>query len=81
VQLDKAHGTDKEADDDLRDEEVSKHGYRVLSLRPKDAGYFEEVRKLVERVEERMMEASEGPWGVAIEARVIRSYDESDVPF
>jgi hypothetical protein len=53
--------------DDLRDAEISYHGYEVVSLKPESPGYYEEVKKLVEQIELDMSQAETDRWKVAIE--------------
>ena len=83
IQLDGAH-TDSNTTDDLRrDQYVAERNYEVLSLKPAEKGYFEEVRRLVEKIECWIETADSDPWEVAIEAEVVMCEPpfESDVPF
>ncbi len=67
IQLDAAHSDRQEKADAVRDAEISCHGYQVLSLRPEAKGYYEELKKLVERIEFDMGQAESRRWEVAIE--------------
>jgi hypothetical protein len=82
IQLDAAHPPESAEADAKRDEDVREHHYEVVSLRPKQTGYFEEVRHLVEDIDRWMSLAVTDPWKVAVEAQV-RSVEEpvDDVPF
>jgi len=80
IELDGAHGSEQEARDAERDIELSANGYEVFSVRPAERGYFEEVRRFVERVEEWMGIAREDTWRVAIEAKVIE-HELPELPF
>ena len=66
----------------MRDDEVAVHGYEVMSLRPAQR-YLEEVKRLVERVDQIMKEAENDRWKVALKLRVTRTApdEEEDVPF
>jgi very-short-patch-repair endonuclease len=66
IELDHAHIGQREQDD-LRNAEISFHGYEVVSLRPEAKGYYGEVKKLVERIEFDMAQAETDPWQVAFE--------------
>jgi hypothetical protein len=81
IQLDAAHGQEQIDDDWLRDQYIQEHNFEVISLRPKEKGYFEEVRSLVETIESWMNLATRDPWSVAVECKVKRSYIEDDLPF
>ncbi len=82
VQLDGAHPAEDAESDAARDTEIQAHGYDVVSLRPKEKGYLEEVRRLVERVNERMEIADTDPGKVAIEVQVTSTDEEDDdLPF
>jgi hypothetical protein len=85
IQLDGAHSEDQEQTDKQRDAYVVEQGYEVLSIRPSQSGYFEEVRRLVEGFENRMNSAKEQLWQIAIEAEVSRAQFEEpgpdDLPF
>jgi len=82
IQLDKAHGEGTAKSDELRDTEISIHGYEVIRLKPEDQGYLEEVKRLVEMIELEMGEAESNPWGVAVLApTVLREEAEDQVPF
>jgi len=73
VQLDAAHPNESASEDLERDEDVKKHGYEVLSLRPVTHGYLQEVKWLVEKVDEEMRLAEFDPWSVAIEVSVVHT--------
>lgn len=84
IQLDASHKDEQVFDDSERDEYVREHKYEVISLRPKNKGYFEEVRNLVERFDSWMSLADTDPREVAIEAKVKRvevPTDPYDIPF
>jgi hypothetical protein len=81
VELDGAHGNDQQDRDAARDTELLAHGYEVFSVRPAEKGYLEEVRRLVERIEEKMHLASENVWHVATAAKVVRYTTPDELPF
>jgi hypothetical protein len=84
IQLDAAHKDEQVFADAERDEYVREHKYEVISLRPENKGYFEEVRNLVEMFESWMSLADTDPWKVAIEAKVKRvevPTEPHDIPF
>jgi hypothetical protein len=81
IELDGAHSEATSDVDKLRDEELAKEGYTVLSLRPSERGYLEEVRKLVEKVEAEMNTADTQDWDSAIEVSVVKTFEEQDIPF
>jgi hypothetical protein len=83
VQLDGAHPVDTGEQDKLRDDEITVHGYQIISLRPERQGYFEEVKRLVELVEREMATAETDPWSVALDVPVVRTEDpsEDEAPF
>lgn len=80
IQLDRAHSPSMAANDDLRDADVSLHGYEVIRFKPEKQGYFESVRGLIERVELEMTQADVDPWtpDLAVEVPVIQ---KNTVPF
>ena len=80
-ELDGAHSEANSEADLIRDRELSKDGYTVLSLRPSERGYLEEVQKLVERVEAEMNTAETQDWDNAIEIEVVRTVEVPDIPF
>jgi hypothetical protein len=51
IQLDGAHSEEQATDDVGRDEYVRRHNYEVISLKPNEKGYLEEVRTPVEQLE------------------------------
>lgn len=77
VQLDAAHDAGIAAQDRLRDEEVTVQGYTVVSLRPSRAGYYEEVKRLLEQIEQDMTRVVTDPWSVASELKVTRTEEPS----
>jgi rRNA maturation endonuclease Nob1 len=83
IQLDGAHGVAQEADDSARDQYVADKNYEVLSLKPNEKGYLEEVRCLVEKIENWMNLGDTDPWKVAVEAEVTRTVNKQsdDIPF
>lgn len=83
VQLDAAHSDDLAASDALRDDYVRGQNYEVLSLRPKESGYLEEVRRLVERIDEWMALSQTDAWQTAVEAEVqkVEPPPDTDMPF
>ena len=84
IQLDGAHTEANQADDVLRDQYVAGHNYEILPLRPNEMGYLEEVRSLVEKIEEWMSLANTDPWKVAVEAEVTKTVAPrqiDDIPF
>jgi len=64
----------REEEDEERDLEIMFHGYEVISLKPESAGYYEEVKRLVERVESDMARAEKDPFKVAKEVKAQRVY-------
>jgi len=81
IQLDGTHSEEQIPDDALRDEYVRQYKFEVISLKPNEKGYFEEVRRLVEQLENWMTLAETSPWQVAVEAKVTKTVDEVDIPF
>lgn len=73
IQLDGAHPEERAAADELRDAEIAVHGYEVIKLKPEASGYYEEVRRLVERIESEMQWAETDPSRVATEVPLKRS--------
>jgi len=78
VQLDGAHSQDQMLDDSNRDEYIREQGYEVISLKPNEKGYLEEVRRLVEKIENWMTLADTSPWQVAVEAKVTQTIEPED---
>jgi len=81
IQLDAAHKEEQLVSDSVRDEYVREHKYDVVSLRPEQTGYFEEVRKLVEEFESWMSLADTDPWSIVVDAEVRKSVAVDDIPF
>lgn len=81
IQLDGAHGEEQARDDFDRDMYIEGQNYNVVSLRPNEKGYLEEVRRLVEQFEEWMALAETDPRQVAVDAAVIRSEPPEEIPF
>ena len=83
IQLDGAHPPERAEDDSLRDQYIQDQKYEVLSLRPNEKGYLEEVRCLVEKIEAWMALADSDPWKVAVDAEVRKSVERGgdDIPF
>lgn len=81
IQLDGAHREEQALDDAERDDYVRQHDFEVVSLKPTEKGYFEEVRKLVEQIENWMTLADTNPWEAAVEAKVMKVSSLPDVPF
>jgi ribosomal protein S27AE len=82
VQLDKAHPQNVLAfKDGLRDSEIQKHGYEVISLRPESEGYLPAVKSLIEQIDADLEKAKSDRWGVAIEAEVQSCQVSIDIPF
>src|SRR5262249_166633 len=77
VQRDAAHPPEFDERDEMRDAEISVHGYEVISLRPEKHGYHEEVKTLVERVEREMGAADVDMWKYTVRVPVI-SFTEPD---
>ena len=84
IQLDAGHPPASKEEDEARDIEVRAQGYDVVSLRPAARGYLEEVRRLVERVDEKMTQAETDAGKVAIDVEVA-SWEppdlDDDLPF
>jgi very-short-patch-repair endonuclease len=55
-----AHTDGSAARDRARDEYVGEHGYETISLKRKDRGYQEEVKRLVERIDIAMQSRTSG---------------------
>ena len=72
VRLDPAAPEDTAAGEPARDENGGSRNYEVLSLRPGEAGYLEEVHNLVERFDSWMSLGSTNPEAVAVEASLRR---------
>ena len=70
IQLDGAHPADNAQSDADRDAEIQGHGYEVVSLRPREKGLLEEVRRLVERVSDEMQLADADAEKIAIDVKV-----------
>lgn len=70
VRLDGAHGEALNEEDKARDMEVADLGYEIVSVRPGQRGYHEEVRRLVERIEFAMNAVKADPKEWAVAARV-----------
>jgi len=81
IQLDAAHKEEQLVSDSERDEYVRDHKYDVVSLRPEQTGYFEEVRKLVEEFESWMSLGDTDPWSIVVDAEVKKSVAVDDIPF
>ncbi len=89
IQLDGAHGAEKEQADMERDEYVRQHKYEVMSLRPNEMGYFEEVRRLVEHFEQLMTLADTRVNDVAVNVPIekvtkppsLSAIEANDIPF
>ena len=70
IQLDGAHPAENAQSDADRDAEIQGHGYEVVSLRPREKGHLEEVRRLVERVSDEMQLADADAEKIAIDVKV-----------
>ena len=70
VQLDAAHSQETAQADELRDTEISVHGYEVIRLKGGNQGYRDDVRRLAEIVDRDMEKAESDPWSVSIELEV-----------
>lgn len=82
IELDKAHPKSVvEFDDGVRNADVAKHGYEVISLRPENQGYLREVKALVEKIERDLAEVENDPWSVGVEVEVISTYKSEEAPF
>jgi hypothetical protein len=85
IQLDAPHSDDLTSSDALRDEFMRGQNYEVLSLRPKQSCYLEEVRKLVEQIDVWMGLNHTDEWEttVEVESRRVeaRPPDSDDIPF
>jgi hypothetical protein len=81
IQLDAAHTLAQTASDSERDDYVREHKYEVISLRPEQKGYFEEVRSLVEEFETWISLAETDPWSIVVDAEVKKSEAVDLVPF
>ena len=75
IQLDGAHSEDEATDDAARDDYVREHKFEIMSLRPNEKGYLEEVRRLVEQLESWMALAETNSWQVTVEAEVTKTSD------
>jgi hypothetical protein len=73
IQLDASHTAEQAKLDAARDAQIAEYNYDVISLRPKNVGYREEVRRLVEGFESLMAQAEEDAWSVAIDGEVART--------
>jgi hypothetical protein len=81
IQLDAAHSEDQAGSDAARDDYVREHKYEVISLRPQQKGYFEEIRRLVEEFELWMSLADTDPWSVVVDAVINKVDAIDDSPF
>jgi hypothetical protein len=79
IQLDASHTEGQRDKDSVRDAQISEHNYEVISLRPANKEYFEDVRRIVEQFDALMTTADKGSGSVAINAEVSRT--EADIPF
>src|SRR5262249_17417578 len=70
VQLDAAHPGRQAEQDAVRDDYTRAQGYEVISLRPSQSDYREEVRKLVEQIDVWMNLSETDPWLTAVDATV-----------
>ncbi|MFQ5802261.1 MAG: hypothetical protein ACE5JQ_05105, partial [Candidatus Methylomirabilales bacterium] len=80
IQLDNGHGEEMADEDDLRDIEISVHGYEVIRLRSDDHGYKKQVKSLIEMVDHEMSLADSDRSSVAVDVPA-REYDDDDPPF
>jgi hypothetical protein len=83
IQLDAAHPEESAEADAARDDYVRSQNYEVLSLRPKQTGYIEEVRNVVEQIDASMALGNTDPWKVVVDATV-RSFQpppDDGIPF
>lgn len=84
IELDGAHPVESEADL-MRNMELEAQGYTVLSFRPSNKGYYEEVQKLLERIEVEMDEAERDLSTVVIDLTVtdvtVPEITDDDIPF
>ncbi len=69
VQLDAAHTQENAENDELRDTEITMHGYEVIRLKGENQGYWEDVRRLVEIIERDMEKDESDSLDVAIDLR------------
>jgi len=74
IELDGTHPTNDE--DEQRNFDLLSHGYTVLSFRPGIKGYYEEVQRLVEKVEVDMSEADRDPNSATV-VRDVHSYESA----
>jgi very-short-patch-repair endonuclease len=82
IELDKAHPKGVlELADGVRNSDVAKHGYEVISLRPENQGYLQEVKTLVEKIERDLSEVENDPWSVGVEAEVKSTFKSEQAPF
>ena len=86
IELDGGHSDAQSIADKQRDTELAKEDYTVLSLRPSERGYFEEVQKLVERIDSEMSTAETQEWENAVEIKVVSTVPDNqitdaDIPF
>jgi len=81
IQLDASHTEEQAASDSIRDAQIAEHNYDVVSLRPQNTGYLEEVRRLVERFDAMMTIAEDDVWSVAIDGEVARTEADIEPPF
>jgi hypothetical protein len=82
IQLDASHSSEQEDGDRQRDAFVEQNNYHVISLRPTNSGYMEEVRSVVERFDAWMRAGEEDPWSVAVDLAVYKCEEEvDDFPF
>jgi len=86
IELDGGHSDAQSTADKQRDSELAKENYTVLSLRPSERGYFEEVQKLVERIDSEMSTSDTQEWENAIEIKVLSTVPDhqitdADIPF
>ena len=82
IQLDGGHPEERAAEDKIRDADIAANGYTVLPPF-KSSNLFEEVRRLIERVDQEMALAETNPEEVAVEveAEIREEEAERDVRF
>jgi hypothetical protein len=81
IELDGAHVGQFADKDESRNIDLANHGYDVLSFRPGAKGYYEEVQRLVERLETEMAEVEHESSTVAVDLRVRSHVPDDSMPF
>ena len=83
IELDRSHTSEMTLADELRDYDLSREGYEVISLGRTSSSYLNETKSLVERIEREMNQVSSDYFSVAKEVTVKSTVvpESVDIPF